>query len=204
MSLSFKDMLRRIRHNMVGWQIAVQSKRRPLKIVVGASGIYQSGWIATDKEQLNILVLQTWERFFEANSIDAILAEHVWEHLTADDAKLAAENCEKFLKAGGHLRVAVPDGFFPDKEYIEQVKPMGTGAGSDDHRVLYNYRTISELFASCGFTIKLLEYWDEEGVFHEVPWDIGDGFVRRSRHHDARNKDGSLLYSSLIIDAVKP
>ena len=71
--------------------------------------------------------------------MDAILAEHVWEHLDCFAAIVAAQNCFKYLKPGGYIRVAVPDGWHPDKDYIDYVKPGGWGAGSDDHHVLYTY-----------------------------------------------------------------
>lgn len=40
---------------------------------------------------------------------DAFLAEHVWEHLSLDDAHRATRNCQRYLRPGGRLRLAVPD-----------------------------------------------------------------------------------------------
>ncbi|CAM9609704.1 unnamed protein product, partial [Choristocarpus tenellus] len=40
---------------------------------------------------------------------DAYLAEHVWEHLTLQDAHRAAANCFASLREGGRLRLAVPN-----------------------------------------------------------------------------------------------
>lgn len=40
---------------------------------------------------------------------DAFLAEHVWEHLSLEDAHRATRNCYRFLRPGGRLRLAVPD-----------------------------------------------------------------------------------------------
>ena len=40
---------------------------------------------------------------------------------------------------GGNFRIAVPDGFHTDPSYIENVKPGGTGEGSEDHKNLFNY-----------------------------------------------------------------
>lgn len=192
-----------------------RAKRRELKlgleqlatkprIIVGAGGTQFAGWVTTDQDVLNLLFKSDWSSYFKPNTIVAILAEHVWEHLEVDDAKRAAENCYIFLKSGGNLRVAVPDGYFPDADYIERVRPMGSGPGSEDHKVLYNYRTLSRIFISVGFNVALLEYWDEDGQFHYLPWDMNDGFVHRSRDHDSRNKGGTLKYTSLIIDAKKP
>lgn len=40
---------------------------------------------------------------------DAFVAEHVWEHLSLADAHRAAQNCHRYLRPGGRLRLAVPD-----------------------------------------------------------------------------------------------
>lgn len=145
-----------------------------------------------------------WQYFFEPESIDRILSEHCWEHLSEDEAEKANTNCFTFLKSGGRLRIAVPDGFHIDPDYIEYVRPGGKGLGSEDHKVLYNYKTAKKLLEHAGFKVELLEYWDENGQFHFREWFSEDGHVRRSRIHDTRNQDGSLTYTSLILDAIKP
>jgi predicted SAM-dependent methyltransferase len=132
------------------------------------------------------------------------LAEHVWEHLGSRQAIIANANCFEFLRPGGRLRIAVPDGFHPDPAYIEYVRPGGTGAGADDHKVLYNYKLISEELKNVGFEFRLLEYWDENGQFHFQEWSSEDGHISRSKRYDPRNQDGSLTYTSLIVDAIKP
>jgi predicted SAM-dependent methyltransferase len=135
--------------------------------------------------------------------VAALLAEHVWEHFTHEDAQLAARNCFEFLATGGYLRVAVPDGFHPSATYIEQVRPGGPGAGSEDHKQLYTYVTLKQLFEEAGFRVELLEYFDETGAFHHSPWDPALGKITRSRDFDARNQGGVLNYTSIILDARK-
>lgn len=131
----------------------------PLKrIIVGAATTQFEGWIPTNKEILNLLVGNDWADYFEPNSLDAILAEHVWEHLTQDEAVVAVSNCYKYLESDGYLRIAVPDGFHSDPDYIAQVKPGGYGSGADDHKVLYNYRTLSSLLENAGYKVRLLEW----------------------------------------------
>ncbi len=172
-------------------------------IVVGASGVFEEGWIPTDVHTLNLLKPKRWLLFLKPGTIDVILAEHVWEHLTTTDGQTAATTCYMFLKKNAHLRIAVPDGFHPSKEYIDYVKPGGTGAGADDHKALYNYKSISTMLQQCGFSVKLLEYFDESGKFHFNPWDRKDGMVHRSSRYDERNSNGELNYTSLIVDAIK-
>ena len=55
--------------------------------------------------------------YFNEGSIDAILAEHVWEHLAEEEGLAAAKCCYRYLRPGGYLRVAVPDGFHPDANF---------------------------------------------------------------------------------------
>jgi predicted SAM-dependent methyltransferase len=179
------------------------TKVSPLKIVIGAAGVFDKGWIGTDVDCLNLLERKHWDSYFQKNSIDAILAEHVWEHLTIEDGLTAAENCFAYLKPGGYLRAAVPDGFHPSKQYIDWVRVGGSGPGSDDHKVLFNHQTFRQLFEKAGFRVTLLEYFDERAEFHYSDWDPQAGNIRRSRRFDKRNTGGALAYTSVILDAYK-
>jgi predicted SAM-dependent methyltransferase len=114
------------------------------------------------------------------------------------------KTCFTFLKSGGFLRIAVPDGFHPDKEYIECVKPGGFGAGADDHKILYNYKIMQASLEKAGFKVNFLEYWDENGKFQYKDWDPKTGMIHRSKRFDERNASGELKYTSLIVDAIKP
>lgn len=193
-------VLKRIRRQRKIRRLAAM---RPCRVVVGASGRIPEGWIGTEVEDLDLLRPNTWERFFEPESIDAILAEHVWEHLSDEEGCLAAATCFRFLKSGGYLRLAVPDGNHPDPSYIEHVRPGGSGPGCDDHKVLYNYKVLSKVFERAGFQVKLLEYFDEDGQFVRETWNPADGMIRRSERFDLRNNNGRLAYTSIVLDAVK-
>lgn len=177
---------------------------RPLKIVVGSGDVPLPGWILTDIDQLDILVDRDWRRFFAPNSIHAIVAEHVWEHLTTQDGIAAARLCFRYLRAGGYLRIAVPDGLHPDPLYVDAVRPGGTGDGAKDHKVLYSVHTLQHLLTAAGFETRALEYFDEDGHFHATRWNPEDGMIHRSAHHDVRNTDEGLRYTSIIVDAFKP
>jgi predicted SAM-dependent methyltransferase len=175
-----------------------------VRIIVGAAEDSYEGWIATEKDQLSLLQEADWAYHFESNPVDAILAEHVWEHLDCSAAIVAAQNCFKYLKPGGYMRVAVPDGLHPDDGYIDHVKPGGSGAGADDHRVLYTYRTLKTVYELVGFEVLLLEYFDERGTFHYLDWSPTDGMITRSKRFDSRNRTRELAYTSIILDARKP
>lgn len=175
----------------------------PLRVVVGASGVFEGGWLATDIDILNLLQDADWRVFFQPDSIHTILAEHVWEHLTEEQGLSAAKQCHKYLKPGGRLRIAIPDGLHPDPEYIEHVRVGGSGPGADDHKVLHTWKTLSAMLTRAGFRPELLEYWDEAAQFHHTDWQAEEGMVHRSRRFDQRNRDGVLRYTSLIVDGIK-
>lgn len=186
------------------WQLRTYSGKKPVKVVIGACYTFFPGWIHTDIDTLDILKEENWRKYFQPGTLDAMLAEHVWEHLTPEQGKQAFSNCFRYLKPGGFLRVAVPDGFHASPDYIEMVRPGGWGQGADDHKILYNYQLMSAVLKDIGFEVRLLEYHDEKNVFHQENWDPKDGMVNRSARFDKRNQEGKLVYTSLIIDAVKP
>ena len=195
------------------------------KIVIGAWSKFDSGWVPTQREFLDLTNPSHWRDYFQPDSVDAMLAEHVWEHITPEEGLAAAKLCHTYLKPGGTLRVAVPDGLHPDPRYVDLVKadalnpapgdaPDG-GGNSASHKALYTYRSLRELFEQAGFRVVLYEYFDEQGAFHCQEWDAKGGTISRSKRFDPRNHNGQLAsvypgtiddylsYSSIILDAVK-
>jgi YD repeat-containing protein len=175
----------------------------PVRIVVGSNGVYDPGWHPTEASFLNLLQPNQWDALFPRDSIEAILAEHVWEHLTGEEGLAAARTCHRFLKEGGCVRAAVPDCLHPDPGYRDWARPGGSGPSADDHKLFYSYKTFAQVFERAGFQVKLLEYFDESGRFHATDWDPAGGKIRRSLRFDRRNADGHPHYTSVILDAWK-
>lgn len=178
-------------------------ERNP-SIVIGASGVSSTGWITTEQSWHNITCRQSWLMYFRQGQVKRILAEHVMEHLNQLEAVQAIQNFYEFLEPGGYVRLAVPDGNHSSPEYIENVRPGGIGPGALDHKVLYTFATLNELFTSLGFIVNGLEYFNESGDFIAVPWKKEDGMIHRSFLNDERNAGGVNNYTSIIIDAYKP
>ncbi|UOR11195.1 class I SAM-dependent methyltransferase [Halobacillus amylolyticus] len=177
------------------------------KVVIGA-GEYNNnpGWRQTQETELNLLNKNDWIKEFSENSLSAILAEHVWEHLTYQEGKAAAKNCFEFLKTGGYVRCAVPDGFFRNETYQNMVKVGGPGPEDHpaaSHKYVHNYKTLTHLFEEAGFEVRLLEYCDEAGVFRQNEWEGKEGVIFRSKKYDPRNQGDGVAFPSLIIDAIK-
>ncbi len=175
----------------------------PIRVVIGASSDTFPGWISTDVDSLNVLNAADWRRYFSEGDVDAILAEHVWEYFSPADAVAAARFCHEFLRPGGYLRVAVPDGFHPDPAYQAHVAIGASPIRGQGHQIVYNSETFAAVFESIGFVTRLLEYFDRDGRFHATAWDPGAGRVQRSSRFDHRNWDGALRYTSIILDASK-
>lgn len=173
---------------------------RPLNIVIGAGPTKFDGWLETDREVLDITSADNWRSLFKPASIDRILAEHVFEHLDESECRAALGGCRRYLKPNGLLRLAVPDGFHPDPEYLDHVRPGGTGPDAEAHKILYTYQILTRVAAQANFNVSLLEYFDESGHFHQQSWDPADGLIVRSADHDERNKVRPLSYTSLIAD----
>ena len=186
-------------------EIANRSRlRQAKKVIIGAGRTKQIGWASCEIFEVNITNRRDFAAYWNPNSLECFLAEHVWEHLTVKDGQTAATHCFEFLAPGGRLRIAVPDGNSPDPEYIEYVRVGGTGAGADDHKVLYTVQKVVSMFEKAGFETHALEYFDSEGQFHQLNWDEKDGYIKRSRNNDPRNTPELLKYTSLIVDGIKP
>lgn len=177
------------------------------KVVIGSGGYNNNpGWLHTEEADLDIISADSWKNQFKEQSISALLAEHVWEHLTYEEGEKAAKLAFRYLKPGGHIRIAVPDGFFQNEEYQSMVQVGGPGPEDHpafSHKIVYNYDSLRRLFVDAGFRVNLLEYFDEQGVFHHEPWHAEDGVIFRSLTIDPRNQGESPVFPSLILDAIK-
>jgi predicted SAM-dependent methyltransferase len=183
------------------WRLRKEiSTARPLRVMLGAGPINQQGWFQTDKDILDVTSPDDWSVLFEPGSIDSLLSEHMFEHLTEDEARSALTECHRYLKPSGLFRLAVPDGYRRDLTYVKEVAPP-----NDGHKMLYNIDTLTGLLQSVGFTTTPLEYFDKQERFHAVPWDQNEGMIHRSVRFDSQQafqRDG-LFYTSLIVDARK-
>jgi len=178
-----------------------------MKVIIGAGSQSWDGWEATQGEELNLLDEESWRQFFGNEKAEALLCEHVYEHLTLEEGKEAAKRVYRYLQPGGFIRVAVPDRHFPDEDYQRTVQVGGPpdipNHSAADHKIVYGYKELVEVFEDAGFKVRLLEHHDEKGNFHLNEWDVDEAPIYRSSKLDHRNQNGSIGFASLIIDAIK-
>jgi predicted SAM-dependent methyltransferase len=187
-----------------------------MKIIIGAGNTSQIGWTALQRNDLDIRQRVDWQKMFRPNSLNAVLSEHVLEHLTEPEAEAAARNIYEFLKPGGYWRIAVPDAYNPNVNYQKWNAPNEYGQNlmqmfvyapdEPTHKVFYNLDTLSDLLIKNGFQIKPLEYYDRGGRFHKFYWRKSDGEIYRSFRSDYLNQLRLFFNfdnTSLIVDTVK-
>jgi len=178
-----------------------------LKIIIGAGKTRLDGWTSTQQSELDVLCRSDFLKITKLEGISAMLAEHVWEHMDKDEGLIAARNCFDFLEPGGYIRIAVPDENFENEAYQNMVKIGGNGDSSHPaytHKIMYDYKELTDVFQKARFDVELLEWCDEEGNFHYKYWNETDGCVGRSLRYDTRNSKEKLCMVSIIIDAKKP
>jgi predicted SAM-dependent methyltransferase len=164
------------------------SERRNL--IIGSNNDCLDGFVSTNYPFLNIVNSKHWILLCYKNKLDVVLAEHVWEHLNEEEGKKGVKNIWKYLNKGGVLIIAVPDGYHTDLSYIEHVKVNGSGIGADDHKVLYNYKSLGAIFQDAGLEFEFLEFFDEKGQLNVNKSDVHYNLIKRSFHSDKRNQDG--------------
>lgn len=169
-----------------------------LKLHIGTGAKSFNGWINLDLPYFDLRSNKLWDYLFRKASIDNILLEHVLEHLTPEEVNQTLTLAKDYLKKTGVIRIAVPDKNHPNPDYIDHVKPNGTGAGSDDHKSFWNFDEFNTMCISLGLQCTPMEYYDESRKLTMGDLNETDGVITRT----ARKKRTDHLsdYSSLIID----
>ena len=176
----------------------------PLKIVLGGTAPAPD-WLGSDIGFFDATRPESWAALLgEAGEGDRLLAEHVFEHIPPDLVPAVLQNAFRYLKPGGTIRIAVPDGHNPDPDYIRHVEPGGIGPGADDHKQLFTIESLSEALAAAGFRVEPGEWFDASGQFHETAWDEACGHVHRCRRHGTPDKSFPSSHLSLLVDGIKP
>ena len=176
--------------------------------------------LPTDLPVVDILNQTKLAALFEEGTVSAIRASHVWEHFTYPQAVKAMESIRCLLDPNhGVARIATPDAYHPGGEYnthkLKADFPDGLfnakyrEASYPGHRALWSAHKMAAVASITGLHSRPVEWWDSNEVlpsqrsFCEQPYDESKSFsIGRSAHHDKRNRETPLSYTSLIVDVM--
>lgn len=134
-----------------------------LKIHLGAGPINLQGWVNIDARQAPHIHLRS-EGFalneFADGAISEIYMCHVLEHFSFDEIGEILRNFHRKLKAGGVLRLSVPDFdrlvtvYYANGKNLELIKFAlmgGQDYAHNFHKCVFNHAVLANLLAACGF-----------------------------------------------------
>ena len=175
----------------------------PLSIDVG--GVEFAGrkdnFIVTNiyHHNFNILDLSSMKQFINGRPVGRYMTEHVFEHLSYNDAKTGLQNMYATLIDGGRVRICVPDGYLPSVKYQEYIKV----GNAFKHKMVWTIDNLKPLLEKVGFEVVPLEYWNKDGTERYTgQWDDKDGYLQRTSKERTDTYD-NILHTSLSLDAFK-
>jgi len=107
------------------WKLRLKRKLKGCnkkKIALGSGKEVKNGWIGLDYSRSGKNVYPVNLLFplpFIDNSIDEILAEHIFEHFHIDDIRTLSSECYRVMKKGGIIRIVSPDANYIAKLILE-------------------------------------------------------------------------------------
>ena len=175
----------------------------PLSIDVG--GVEFAGrkdnFIVTNinNHNFDILDVSSMKQFIKGRPVGKYMTEHVFEHLSYNDAKKGFQNMYATLIDGGRVRICVPDGYLPSVTYQEYIKV----GNAFEHKMVWTIDNLKPLLEKVGFEVVPLEYWNKNGTERYTgKWDDKDGYLQRTSKERTDTYD-NILHTSLSLDAFK-
>ena len=109
---------------------------------------------------------------------------------------------------GGSLRIAVPDGNNPNKEYRDHCGINGFGADASDHKQFLTFELLSHEVEKIGFKFTLKEGYMKNNklISEKLNFELGTVMRSRSNENNINAKEGWSFpdsNTSLIIDCFK-
>lgn len=179
----------------------------PIRLHLGCGTKVLPGWINVDRvatapevrTDISLTALP-----FPDGSVDEILAEHVFEHLTFAEERAVWNECTRVLRPGGRLTLEVPDFEWVCRTFLE---------AEDDFRDFYIVGAVDHYFG-CGRDLR--QRWgilqtmffgnqNGAGQFHHSAYTVGKlrklatllGFAEASFEF-VFNKGGQAIRAALI------
>ena len=197
------------RYRFIKLKTYLNFSNNDVNLILGAALTKQKGWFSTNEEWFDIVQKSHWDYFFKSKKrVKKVLAEHVFEHLTLDEMRSALNLIYENMVCGGSLRIAVPDGNNPYKEYRDHCGINGIGADASDHKQFITFELLSNEVQKVGFKFTLKEGYlqNRELITEKLNFELGIIMRSRSNKININSKEGWSFpdsNTSLIMDCFK-
>jgi predicted SAM-dependent methyltransferase len=140
----------------------------------------------------------SWYTNFLTEKADVFLLEHGLQYLNEHAALDFLIFCRNSLNVNGRIRIAETDWNHPKPGYINHARAFKPP-------LRFTIDSLGDLLWRVGLACDPIEFWDDGGEFHMAakPYTAEFGLISRSQAFDRRAKDPDILFSSLIVDAIK-
>jgi predicted SAM-dependent methyltransferase len=176
-----------------------------LNLGSGALGLADPRWLNVDaRPDQNVAYLLDFTKGWPLpdSRFDGIFCEHVFEHFDPAEGAHVLRECFRVLKAGGGLRVVVPDGetilksYAADPASLLEHRTTETGCAMEAVNSFFR----QEYEHQCIYDFQYLEYRLREAGFERIAKvAFGEGALREIILDDA-----GYAWESLYVEAFKP
>jgi SAM-dependent methyltransferase len=145
------------------------ARREPLRLQLGSAANRLDGWVNIDLFRPGLALELYWDLRrgipFGSGTVDAVFAEHLFEHLTYPQGLALMRECRRIIRPGGVLRIGVPDldryvaSYMGRDDLIDRVRPgrptraiaLGEPFFLYGHRCMYDFETLELACRQSGF-----------------------------------------------------
>jgi predicted SAM-dependent methyltransferase len=189
---------------------------------IGAGGNILAGWLNTDLEpqRPEIIYLDVTDPLpFDANTIDFVYSEHLFEHLRHEEGAFHLRECFRVLKPNGRVRVATPD--------LQFLIDIYTQPSHSEAQSKYVNRILAQAFPATGFyhgafvLNHFVKHWGHQFIYDEVTlggalrstgfsqlrrWPVGQSdepMLQNIEHHGDAIGDEFNRLQTIVLEGTK-
>jgi SAM-dependent methyltransferase len=187
---------------------SLKKQQKPVNVNLGCGGHYHPLWINLDfiGDGVKVLPWDLREGFpFPDGSCHAIYSSHVLEHLDRKTVHLFLSECQRVLKIGGVLRLALPDLEAIVRSYLYCLEEARKNIPGSEGRYEWSVIELIDQLVRHESGGEMLTYWKQECIPEQafVAQRVGDEFWRfRAGYKPAELSSPQKQKVSTFLDVI--